>query len=100
MIGILDRDAFMKALSEHGQSALVTDVMRRDITEIDLHEMVEAAIQRMQENGSKTLPVTHNGQLVGLVTSENVTEYLMIRSAMRSGRGIVQPSIQNRLHKV
>ena len=100
VIGILDRDAFMKALSEHGQSALVADVMRRDITEIDSHEMVEAALQRLQENGSKTLPVTHNGQLVGLVTSENVTEYLMIRSAMRSGRGAVQPSIQNRLHKV
>ena len=99
VIGILDRDAFMKALSEHGQSALVTDVMRRDITEIDSHEMVEAALQRLQENGSKTLPVTHNGQLVGLVTSENVTEYLMIRSAMRSGRGAVQPSIQNRLNK-
>ena len=100
VIGILDRDAFMKALSEHGQSALVADVMRRDITEIDSHEMVEAALQRLQENGSKTLPVTHNGQLVGLVTSENVTEYLMIRSAMRSGRGVVKPSIQNRLHKV
>ena len=100
VIGILDRDAFMKALSEHGQSALVADVMRRDITEIDSHEMVEAALKRLQENGSKTLPVTHNEQLVGLVTSENVTEYLMIRSAMRSGRGTAQPSIQNRLNKV
>ena len=99
VVGILDRDSFMKALSEGGQSLLVADVMRRDVTEIDSHEMVEAALQRLQENGSKTLPVTHNGQLVGLVTSENVTEYLMIRSAMRSGRGAVQPSIQNRLHK-
>jgi Zn-dependent protease/CBS domain-containing protein len=100
VVGILDRDTFMKALSERGQSTLVADVMRRDVTEIDSYEMVEAALQRLQENGSKTLPVTHNGQLVGLVTSENVTEYLMIRSAMRSGRGAVQPSIQNRLHKV
>jgi Zn-dependent protease/CBS domain-containing protein len=100
VVGILDRDTFMKALSERGQSTLVADVMRRDVTEIDSYEMVEAALQRLQENGSKTLPVTHNGQLVGLVTSENVIEYLMIRSAMRSGRGAVQPSIQNRLHKV
>jgi Zn-dependent protease/CBS domain-containing protein len=100
VVGILDRDTFMKALSERGQSTLVADVMRRDVTEIDSYEMVEADLQRLQENGSKTLPVTHNGQLVGLVTSENVTEYLMIRSAMRSGRGAVQPSIQNRLHKV
>jgi Zn-dependent protease/CBS domain-containing protein len=100
VVGILDRNSFMNALSERGGSAFVADVMRRDVTEIDSHEMVEAALQRLQENGSKTLPVTQNGQLVGLVTSENITEYLMIRSAMRPKRGAVQPSIQNRLHKV
>jgi len=84
VVGILDRDAFMKALSERGQSTLVAEVMRRDVSEIDSHEMVEAALRRLQENGSKTLPVTHNGQLVGLITSENITEYLMIRSALRT----------------
>jgi len=88
VVGILDRDTFMKALSERGQSNTVAEIMRRDITEIDSHEMVEAALQRLQEIGSKTLPVTHNGQLVGLITSENITEYLMIRSATRRADGI------------
>jgi len=88
VIGILDRDTFMKALSERGGSTPVLEVMRRDVTEIDSHEMVEAALRRLQENGSKTLPVTHNGQLVGLVTSENITEYLMIRSALRTAGGV------------
>ena len=87
VIGILDRDTFMKALSERGQNTSVAEIMRRDITEIDSHEMVEAALQRLQENGSKTLPVTHNGQLVGLITPENITEYLMIRSATRTADG-------------
>ena len=88
VVGILDRDSFMKALSERGQSITVAEVMRQDITEVDSHEMVEAALQRLQETGSKTLPVTHNGQLVGLITSENITEYLMIRSAMRTADGV------------
>jgi len=88
VIGILDRDTFMAALSEHGQSTLVGEIMRRDITEIDSHDMVETALLRLQQNGSKTLPVTHNGQLVGLVTSENITEYLMIRSAMKTTGGV------------
>jgi len=86
VVGILDRDTFMKALSERGQSTPVVEVMRREVTEIDSHEMVEAALRRLQENGSKMLPVTHNGQLVGLVTSENITEYLMIRSALRTAQ--------------
>ena len=84
IVGILDRDTFMKALSERGQSTPVVEVMRRDITEIDSHDMVETALMRLQENGTKTLPVMHNGQLVGLVTAENITEYLMIRSALRT----------------
>ena len=84
VVGILDRDTFMSALSERGQNTTVAEVMRRDVSEIDSHEMVEAALRLLQENGSKTLPVTHNGQLVGLVTSENITEYLMIRSALRT----------------
>ena len=84
IVGILERDAFMKALSERGQSTPVIEVMRRDIIEVDSHDMIETALMRLQENGSKTLPVTHNGQLVGLITSENITEYLMIRSALKT----------------
>ena len=84
LVGILDRDTFISALSERGQSVSVAEVMRSDVTELDSHDMVETALLRLQENGSKTLPVTHNGQLVGLVTSENITEYLMIRSALKT----------------
>jgi len=83
VIGIVDRDTFMSALSARGQSVPVVEVMRRDIAEIDSHDMIETALERLQENGLKTLPVTHNRELVGLLTTENITEYLMIRSALR-----------------
>jgi Zn-dependent protease len=86
--GILDRDSFMKALTEHGQSAPVMEFIRRDLPEVDSHEMIEMVLTRLQESGSKTLPVTHGGQLVGLITSENITEYLMIRSALRTASSI------------
>ena len=77
-----------EALSRKGQDTPVSEVMRQNFTEVDSHDMVESALMRLQENGSKTLPVVHNGQLVGLLTSENVTEYLMIRSALRTAGGI------------
>jgi CBS domain-containing protein len=50
---------------------------------VDSYEMVEDALQRIQESGVPALPVTHAGQLVGIVTAENITEYLMIRSALK-----------------
>jgi signal-transduction protein with cAMP-binding, CBS, and nucleotidyltransferase domain len=83
VIGILDRDTFIKALTKEGQNTLVTEVMRRDVPDVDTHDMVDLALSRLNESGAKTLPVTHAGQLAGLITSENITEFLMIRAALR-----------------
>jgi CBS domain-containing protein len=82
--GILERDRFMAALTQHGQSAPVMDFIRRDLPSVDSHEMVEMALMRFQETGAKTLPVIHLGQFVGLITAENITEFLMIRSALKA----------------
>lgn len=89
--GILDRDAFMRAITQHGQSAPVMDFVRRDLPAVDSFDMVEMALMRLNEVGSKTLPVTHQGKLVGLITAENITEFLMIRSALRTAGGMPQP---------
>jgi CBS domain-containing protein len=88
VIGILDRDTFISALSKNGQNTPVSEVMHRKVPEIDSHDMVETALTRLQESGSKTLPVMHGDRLVGLITSENITEFLMIRSALRSAGGV------------
>jgi Zn-dependent protease/predicted transcriptional regulator len=87
--GILDRDSFLRALTERGQSASVMDFARRDIPEVDSHDMVDLALMRLQESNSRTLPVTHSGQLVGIITAENITEFLMIRSALKTAGGVV-----------
>jgi len=84
VMGILERDAFIAALSRQGQSAPVVGVMRKDVPSVDSHDMVESAVTRLQEAGAKTLPVMHAGQFVGLITAENITEFLMIRSALKA----------------
>lgn len=91
VMGVLERDSLIRALSEKGQSVPVVEVMRANVPSVDSHEMVEAVIIRLQESGAKTLPVMHHGQFVGLVNSENITEFLMIRSALASPRRAPQP---------
>ena len=86
VVGILERDALITALSQRGQGAPVVEVMRSDVPDVDSHEMVESALMRLQESGAKTLPVSHAGQFVGLITAENITEFLMIRSALQTAR--------------
>lgn len=84
IVGIITRDDFLAALTEHGQNIAVSAVMKTNLPEVDSYEMVETALMRIQESGVPALPVTHGGRLVGIVTAENITEYLMIRSALRS----------------
>jgi CBS domain-containing protein len=89
--GILDRDSFIRALTQHGQSASVMDFMRPNLPEVDSSDMIDTALVRLQESNSKTLPVVHGGQLVGLITAENITEYLMIRSALKVASKVPNP---------
>jgi Zn-dependent protease/predicted transcriptional regulator len=82
VIGLLRRADIMTGLSRQGQFGLVSDVMQRDLQWADADEMVELALLRMQNPGSSTIPVTMRGKLVGLLTSENIREFLLIQSAI------------------
>jgi Zn-dependent protease/predicted transcriptional regulator len=84
VLGVLERDTFIKALARSGQNEPVVEVMRRGVPEVDTHDMVDSAFARLEQSSAKTLPVTHAGKLAGLITSENITEFLMIRSALRT----------------
>jgi Zn-dependent protease len=88
IVGIVTRDDFLAALTRHGQTVQVSSVMRSGFPELDSYEMVESALVRLQESGAPVLPVMHAGRLVGIITPENITEYLMIRSALKTG-GVV-----------
>ena len=83
VIGVVTRDDFIMALTQHGEGIAISAIMKKDLPEVDSYEMVENALMRIQESGVPALPVTHAGQLVGIVTTENITEYLMIRSALK-----------------
>jgi len=83
VVGVVTRNDFLAALTQHGESIAISAVMKKDLPEVDSYEMVEDALLRIQEAGVPALPVTHAGQLVGIVTAENISEYLMIRSALK-----------------
>ncbi len=87
VVGVLERDTLIRALATTGQNESVARVMRADVPEVDTHEMIELALKRLEQSHAKTLPVTHGGRLEGLITSENITELLMIRSAVRASPG-------------
>jgi len=64
--------------------------MRRDFQAVDSHDMIEPAVQVAQRCGCRSLPVEHNGELVGMLTLESVGEFIMIHSAMRHAEQAVR----------
>ncbi len=56
--------------------------MRREFQAADADDMLELVLARLQECECHTLPVLHNGALVGLITADNLGEFLMIQSAI------------------
>lgn len=84
VVGVVTRDDVLRNLVSN-RTAHVGDVMRRDIARASDSEMLESALQQLQSCDCHTLPVVRNGALVGLLTPENIGEYLMIRAAL-SGR--------------
>ncbi|MEZ5356785.1 MAG: site-2 protease family protein [Bryobacteraceae bacterium] len=85
--GVLTRADLLRALAERGPGAPVSEVMRRGVQVVESSEMLETAFRRLQGCDCRVIPVVSRGRLVGLVTPENMGEFLMIQSAMdRAGR--------------
>jgi len=82
VLGVVTRDDLIKALPQK-ETLSVRDIMRRDIALADASDMLETALLRLQECDCHTLPVLKDGRLVGLLTAENLGEFLMIRSVMK-----------------
>ena len=82
MVGVLTRQDLVKGLAEHGRDFPVGQVMKREFEAADPAEMLEKVLARLQSSACRSMPVTRNGQLVGLLSQENVGEFLMIESAL------------------
>jgi Zn-dependent protease/predicted transcriptional regulator len=82
IVGILPRSELILALAQHGQEKPVGEVMVRTFESADIADTLQSAYERLQTGLAPALPVTRNGQLAGMITAENVGEFLMIRAAL------------------
>jgi len=86
VVGVLTREDLMAALKTGGLQGLVCDVMRREFVQVDESELLEAAMFDRKALESTVVPVMRDRRLVGLLTSENIGEFLTIQSALNPNR--------------
>lgn len=82
VVGILTKTDILAALARHGESQLVAGIMKREFQLVDSHDMLETALERLQECRCHTMPVLHGGELVGLVTTDNLGEFMLVQAAL------------------
>jgi len=84
VVGILTRADLLTALARQEQHVPVADVMRRDFLVADASDMIDVAFQRLQGHDCHTIPVIRSGTLIGLLTMDNVGEFLRVQMAIGS----------------
>jgi len=83
VVGVLTRADLLAALAQRGPGASVGEVMQREFLVADPADMAEAVFSRLQECNCHSLPVVQNGRLIGILTADNVGEFLMIQAALK-----------------
>ncbi|MGH7942241.1 MAG: site-2 protease family protein [Limisphaerales bacterium] len=82
ILGLLTRARLVEGLAKNGHSTPVGNVMDTKFVAAHPSEMAEAAFSRLKHSDCRSMPVLRDGKLLGMVTAENVGEFLMIQAAL------------------
>ena len=86
IVGVLTRQDLVRGLTQGGQGVSVSSVMRREFEVATPDEPVEQALGRLKTCACQAMPVVRGSQLLGLLTTENVGEFIMLRAALRGAK--------------
>jgi len=86
LVGILTHEDLFEALKKGNAYLAVGHVMRRDFEWVEATELLDTAFARMSGASLQSAPVSWHGQLVGMLTMENVRKFLMVQNMLNSAR--------------
>ena len=84
VVGVLTRAKLLEALAKRGRDAPVGETMETAFRTVEPTEPMDSALRRLQESRCHTLPVVSDHRLDGVLTLDNVGEFVMIDTALRS----------------
>ena len=77
----------IRALAVSGPETSVLEVMERDVPTINCHAPLGQAVTTLQSSGQPLVGVVDDDErVVGIITLENLAEYMMVTQASRSWR--------------
>jgi Zn-dependent protease/CBS domain-containing protein len=91
VIGLLGRNALLRGMAMEGPDAYVASIMDRDFKMVSPETDLAEAMPVLAQAGTCAL-VMEEGQLVGLLTRENLSEFLLLR---RFGMAVPEAPVQS-----
>ena len=79
IVGVLPRNALLRGLAQEGESAYVSEVMTRDVVFAKPADPLEDMLTRPDGVQRAPVLVMEDGRLVGMLTVENLMEFLTLR---------------------
>jgi Zn-dependent protease/CBS domain-containing protein len=86
LVGIVTHAHVLAGLAAHGPSGAVKLVMEEKVDTAHPDELLQSAFERLQSRGGRAMVVVRDGQVVGLITPQNVGEMLTMDKALRASR--------------
>ncbi|MBZ5606794.1 MAG: site-2 protease family protein [Acidobacteriia bacterium] len=80
VIGLLSRNALLRGMAVEGPQSYIAGFMDREFTSVSPDTELSVVVALMAQ-GSACLAVMQDGRMVGLLTSENLSQFLLLRSA-------------------
>ena len=77
-MGLLGRNLLIRAIASDGPDAYVAGAMDRDFLALEPNADLAEVLPLMAQAGRCAL-VMENGQLLGLLTTDNLSEFLLLR---------------------
>jgi len=79
--GVLWQTDLLEALSRHDAREAVASIVRKDTVSVEATEMMDAVVAKLNECRCDLLPVTREGKVVGVVTTDNLGAFMRLREA-------------------
>jgi len=90
-VGVLTRAALVRAMMTEGPEGYVAGAMNRDFVHLSPDAPLTEAIPLISAPGSMALVLDGEDKLIGLLTSENLSEFILLRQA-----AVTQEKLQQR----
>ncbi|MBU7030317.1 MAG: site-2 protease family protein [Theionarchaea archaeon] len=85
-IGLASQETILSAIHEHGLTVHIGKIARRDLPVVSPEDNLSDVYKKMQRDQEKAYAVVYHGELVGVISLEDLGRAYTVVAALRSGK--------------